>query len=70
MNWAVGIDVGGTNLKAVAVTADGDVLHRESRATEDGTASATDWARHGRAAIAISAGVAPRDGVLSGPHRG
>lgn len=52
MNWAVGIDVGGTNLKAVAVAAVGTVLRLDSRATADGTASAADWTRHGRAAVA------------------
>ncbi len=52
MNWAVGIDVGGTNLKAVAVAADGTVLHRASRASEDGVATASDWTRHARATLA------------------
>ncbi len=52
MNWSAGIDVGGTNLKAVAVTADGAVLHRISHATEDGNASAADWAQRARTAFA------------------
>ena len=52
MTWSVGIDVGGTNLKAVAVAAHGTVLHRASHATEDGSASAADWTQHGRAALA------------------
>jgi glucokinase len=51
MIWSVGIDIGGTNLKAVAVTSDGIVLDRVSRATEDGSASAADWIRHSRDAI-------------------
>ena len=52
MNWAVGIDVGGTNLKAVAFAADGTVLHRVSRATADGVSTAANWTQHGSAAIA------------------
>ncbi len=52
MNWTAGIDVGGTNLKAVAVADDGTVLERESRTTADGTAPAADWGHHGRAALA------------------
>jgi glucokinase len=51
MIWAAGIDVGGTNLKAVAVDRDGRVLLRFSRATADGTATATDWSAQGRAAL-------------------
>jgi glucokinase len=52
MSWLAGIDVGGTNLKAVAAAPDGAVLHRVSRATADGTASAADWVGHARAAVA------------------
>ncbi len=51
MNWATGIDVGGTNLKAVAVTADGTVLQRSSLATNDGTAGAAEWTAAARKAI-------------------
>jgi glucokinase len=51
MNWAVGIDVGGTYLKAVAVAADGTVLHRTSRATNDRSARAEDWVAAARGAI-------------------
>ncbi len=43
MTWAAGIDVGGTNLKAVAVTDEGAVLERWSKATEDGVAKPADW---------------------------
>jgi glucokinase len=58
MTWSAGIDVGGTNLKAVAVSADGSVLRRLSRATHDGVGTGNDWARHGRAAVAeIETGV-------------
>lgn len=43
MNWAAGIDIGGTNVKAVAVGTDGTVLAHATRATRDGTAGAADW---------------------------
>jgi glucokinase len=49
--WAAGIDLGGTNLKAVAVNADGEPLHRLSRATNDADASPSHWIRHVGAAI-------------------
>jgi glucokinase len=45
VSYSVGIDLGGTNIKAVAVNHRGDVLGRESRATHDGLASVGDWAR-------------------------
>lgn len=43
MTWAAGIDIGGTNLKAVAVSTDGTVLAHAARATRDGTSGAADW---------------------------
>jgi glucokinase len=52
MNWAAGIDVGGTNVKAVAVAADGTVHHRVSHATRDGVAGAGEWIAAAQAAIA------------------
>ncbi len=52
MNWSAGLDIGGTNLKAVAVTTDGTVLHRISHATEDGVASAADWTQRARTLLA------------------
>ena len=51
MNWATGIDVGGTNLKAVAVTADGAVRQSLRLATNDGTAGAAEWTAAARSAI-------------------
>ena len=51
MNWAAGIDVGGTNVKAVAVAADGSVRQRITRATRDGVAGASDWIGAAHAAI-------------------
>jgi glucokinase len=52
MSWSVGIDVGGTNVKTVAVAVDGAVLHRITRATSDGNATTADWVGHTRAALA------------------
>ena len=43
-SYSVGIDLGGTNIKGVAVDAGGKVMHRESRQTRDGPASVTEWA--------------------------
>jgi glucokinase len=42
-SYSVGIDLGGTNIKAVAVNATGNVLERESRQTRDGPASVAEW---------------------------
>jgi glucokinase len=36
MNYRVGIDLGGTQIKAAAFTSDGGVLHRETHPTRDG----------------------------------
>ena len=52
MTWAAGIDVGGTNVKAVAVADDGTVHHRVSQATRDGVAGAGEWIAAAQAAIA------------------
>ena len=52
MNWTAGIDIGGTNLKAVVVTAAGEVRQRAARATDDGRNGATDWVDAARVAIA------------------
>jgi glucokinase len=41
----VGIDLGGTNIKAVAVSPKGKVLRRETRVTQDGSATVDDWAK-------------------------
>ena len=40
MNYAIGIDLGGTNIKAVAVTADGERLEHSSSEIEDEAAGA------------------------------
>lgn len=56
MTWAVGIDLGGTQLKAVAVDAAGRVLAREVYPTEDGVTTPVEWiARTGRAVAGFSA---------------
>jgi len=52
MTWTAGIDVGGTNLKGAAVAADGAVLQRATRATNDGVASAAVWIEHTRGMLA------------------
>lgn len=52
MIWTAGIDVGGTNVKAVAVDREGQVRQRFSRATADGTATVADWSATARAALA------------------
>ena len=36
MNYRVGIDLGGTQIKAAAFTPDGSLLHRETHPTRDG----------------------------------
>src|SRR5262249_43135067 len=41
--YSVGIDLGGTNIKAVAVNGRGEVLGRESRATQAGLANFGFW---------------------------
>lgn len=51
MNWSAGIDLGGTNLKAVAVTATGTVLQRVARATAHGSAPVDAWVEQARALI-------------------
>lgn len=63
MTWSAGIDVGGTNLKAVAVSAEGEILQRVNRATADGAAGGGDWVAQARAAIADFASA--RGGTLS-----
>jgi len=52
MIWAAGIDVGGTQLKAVAVDASGRVLARAVQPTEDGVATPADWIARARATLA------------------
>lgn len=51
MTWAAGIDVGGTQLKAVAIDADGRVLARTVRPTEDGVATRSDWIARAQSAL-------------------
>lgn len=51
MNWAAGIDIGGTNVKAVAVDAAGAVLARRTTETADGVATVKEWIEAARAAL-------------------
>jgi glucokinase len=51
MIWAAGIDIGGTNVKAVAVSAEGVVLQRSVFPTADGSATPADWIAHARAIL-------------------
>src|SRR6266436_3332209 len=44
-SYTVGIDLGGTNIKAVAVSDQGEVLGRESRLTQQAPASVDCWVR-------------------------
>lgn len=41
MNWSIGIDIGGTTIKAVAAQKDGTILHRNSEPTKDQSNSLT-----------------------------
>jgi glucokinase len=51
MTWFAGIDLGGTNLKAVAVTPDGSRLQQLTGLTHQGDASASEWILQARAAL-------------------
>lgn len=51
MTWTAGIDIGGTNVKAVAVADDGSVLRRATFPTADGVATPADWVAQARAAV-------------------
>src|SRR5687768_8305604 len=51
MTWAAGIDIGGTNVKAVAVDATGAVLARRTWETADGLATPGDWVKEARMAV-------------------
>lgn len=51
MSWALGIDIGGTNLKAVAVAPDGAVRHRGTQPSAASTGSAAAWIAAARALV-------------------
>ena len=51
MNSAVGIDLGGTQIKGVLVTAEGAMLRREMRATGDDPGGSQAWAETVRALV-------------------
>lgn len=50
--WALGIDVGGTSLKAVAVARNGTVWRRTHRANDRGDCATDGWARAARELLA------------------
>ena len=50
MNFALGLDLGGTNIKLVCVNANGEVLDQRSLATQDDARAA--WAEHVKSLIA------------------
>lgn len=52
MTWSIGIDIGGTTIKAVAVQTDGEMLRKVSRPTNDQQDSLADWVEHAREVIA------------------
>src|SRR5205814_2552105 len=59
MDYAVGFDLGGTNIKAVAVTSDGTLLEHSTCPTEDNESAA--WAeRVRRQLIALEEGCGAR----------
>lgn len=51
MTWFAGIDIGGTNLKAVAVTPDGSRLQQLTGVTHHGDASASEWIQQARSSL-------------------
>ena len=51
MNTAIGIDLGGTQIKGVLITRDGEVLRREARATQDKGDDSREWAETVRALV-------------------
>ncbi len=52
MNWTIGIDIGGTVIKAVAATEDGAVQQRATLATNARTDTVAVWAEHMRRLVA------------------
>ena len=51
MTYAIGFDLGGTNLKVVAVSAEGETLEKSAFPTEDGAAARETWTRRIREQI-------------------
>src|SRR5438105_2111064 len=50
-SYSIGIDLGGTNIKAVAVNVAGEVLGRETRVTREGPGAESDWLKAVREVI-------------------
>ncbi|MBL9201440.1 MAG: ROK family protein [Opitutaceae bacterium] len=51
MSWALGIDIGGTNLKAVAVASDGAMLRRDALPTGASVGTAAGWIAAARSLV-------------------
>lgn len=51
MAWSIGIDIGGTAIKAIAAHEDGTVIDRITRPTNDKSDSLADWVAHGKEVI-------------------
>src|SRR5437762_1728949 len=43
MKYAIGIDLGGTNIKAVAISPAGEILERRTSETNDAASTIHDW---------------------------
>lgn len=68
MNYLIGVDIGGTRIKTVAVTFDGEVIEEYSRPTgDDGTPGWRDNVVQAVAALAARVGSAPAAIGLSAP---
>lgn len=52
MSWTLGIDIGGTNLKAAAVAPDGSLLHRGTQPSGATAGTAAEWIAAARALVA------------------
>ena len=52
MNWSIGIDIGGTAIKAVAAKEDGTILQRIPQPTNDGGDSISEWTENARQLVA------------------
>ncbi|MCB1123596.1 MAG: ROK family protein, partial [Verrucomicrobiae bacterium] len=53
MNWAIGVDVGGTAIKGVAARDDGKILYQESFPTNDYSDTVDQWSARVRKIIDI-----------------
>ena len=51
MTWSIGIDIGGTAIKAIATRADGTVIQRITHPTNEHTDSLENWVAHAKTVI-------------------